>query len=191
MDPIDPEFGQASNLKIDNILEFLPSHLKEENSLIYVNELGNKKKFLAVSAIVNEEYSDGSGTYTAQQIDISLIEQDAPYPFTLALTGSAGYDGDIPGWSLHAFVYQFLTQEKTWLSLIFTESGEITTFGAAKYDGTITLLGREFNDVYSKVGADNEGQAYNSFSEIMINSDIGIVAFRDRENELWVFDSVE
>jgi len=129
--------------------------------------------------------------YTAQQIDISLIEQEALYPFTLALTGSAGYDGDTPGWSLHAFVYQFLTREKTWLSVIFNDAGEITPFGAVKYNSSITLLGKEFKDVHSKAGTDNEGQTYDSFSEIMINSDIGIVAFRDRKNELWVFDSVE
>jgi len=56
IDVSDSEITRPDSLSIDNIVTYLPSHLKQECYLIYVNHENNKKRFLAVNGVINEEY---------------------------------------------------------------------------------------------------------------------------------------
>ena len=56
------------------------------------------------------------------------------------------------------------------------------------FDSEIVLLRKTFRNVYGHSTTDLQ---YDQYSEVHINLDVGVVGFRDANNELWVFDGFE
>ncbi|MEL6866721.1 MAG: hypothetical protein AAFP19_20010, partial [Bacteroidota bacterium] len=71
--------------------------------------------------------------------------------------------------------------ERRWEWLMGINGEEITHWNFRK---TFEVLGRSFEDVIVKKST----QFPNAYSELDVNAAVGIVAFRDENNELWVFD---
>lgn len=79
---------------------------------------------------------------------------------------------------------------------IFTNFNDFTASISFNYEGSpflcefnenVDFLGKKFESVYSSIPL----EGVNKFSELHFSNSLGIIAFKDKDNILWVFDRFE
>ena len=179
----------VSHLDTKGIEAYLPQEiLKRESFVVYKKEEDGTEKHLRIYP--NNGVFEGSYNgkeYTSDVFQIRLIDE-SNINFLLEINGSALYNdkGEIEK-SLIALLMPGNQTGSSGVSLTFEENEPISGI-YERYEKSIVLLGKTFLDVYTG-GSSLTG--YEKFSEISINSNEGIVSFRDIENKLWVFDRFE
>jgi len=170
----------------DDVDRFLPREYYEGRNIVFVNEEGLEWVFMTQHKRSTEERTHHAHTFETEVIDVDLFDHKNS-GFQIKLSGSAYYYGEntfqnhltlgfkTPNspFTINNFVLRFI-------------DGEPEQSGFTNYRPTLTLLQRPFNGVY-RFRASNTF----SYSEININEDFGVIAFRDRFDFLWVFDRFE
>lgn len=179
-----PEDIENSILDINEIINFLPNDYKNESNLVFKNSLG-VEKILKVNYtfFLEQKQFKGKVNYQSEKISIKLIDPNDPL-FSIVIICSANYsepDGKSIVKGLTAFLMPFNSLGSTLATLTF-ENGIIIKEG--NFEKTLKIYSYEYKDVY----VNKSKESFNSYSELDINSDNGIVAFRDKINELWAFE---
>ncbi len=171
--------NELQTLKIDNIKNLLP--LSESNSKTKVGFYNEKGDEILFDFIIEEEIKEkkvGSESYFAEEISGSYINESIN-DYSLYFTGSGNYTSkNESNLFVSAGINQFVEEGVSALSL--DEEG--TPIFAIFYDN-IQLLDKEFEAVYSNRIDPNA----TSFSVIYYNATYGVIGFKDREDDLYVF----
>jgi hypothetical protein len=125
-------------------------------------------------------------SYTSDKLEISLYMAEN-LNFLIALIPSANYalqETIVRG--LGVIMMPGNLSGSIIGSIRFAENGKPIQGMLDDFRETLILQGKTFKDCF--VLKNNNATAY---SEIYINSDVGVVAFRDGVNKLWVFDRFE
>lgn len=183
-------FVVQSHIEIKELEDWLPkAYFNGEPKVVYVNESGQEKKLTVYMVRGEQERTYSNQNYTSDIFTIRLRD-DNDISFTLDIEGYAVY-GEKNDLQKSLFVFLMPGNENGSMSLPvqFDENGpKITMFDI--FNEEISFFGHTYNDVF-KGGAYTDELLFDSFSEVALNSEVGIVYFRDRVNDLWVFDRFE
>lgn len=169
---------KLQTLKIDNIKDFIPLSQSSKTKVGFYNEKGDEILFDFIMEEEIKEKKLGSESYFAEQISGSYINESIN-DYSLYFEGSGNYTKkNEHNLFVSSGINQFVEDGVTALSL--DENG--TPIFAIFYDN-IQLLDKEFEAVYSN----RIDPSATSFSVIYYNSIYGVIGFKDRENDLYVF----
>lgn len=177
---------QGTYLKADGANKFLPTAYKAQKKVLYKNQTGETKllsiRFLADAV----EYTWGGQTYLSDRIDVALYDETDAY-FVIRVLGGANYSQN--NQVVHSVAFDLMPGSEFWLlaSVLLDENGkrsEPLFFGT--FLAEVELNSRKFKECFF---SENKGK--DAFSELYVNSTEGVVAFRDKNNELFVFDKFE
>lgn len=171
---------------VDN---FFPDEYKTGSKAVFVN---SSRKSLTLSISYLDEVSE----QTIGTTGLMFLQDN----FFVNLTTDTGKVGILVNGS--AFVNSDLSEIRPFVSYLMRsgtsisnsslqmearlETNQVVTTCDGNFDVSKSILGREFFNVYGAVCAENQ-----SFSELYVNEEFGIVGFKDDENELWAFDKFE
>jgi len=171
-------------VKYEQILSTINLDLFKKNSkVIFKNELGSEK-------ILEINFSDSSQKQSVNGKEITLPKVAVNY-----------YESADTKYALYFYVATNITKNGTSQNANFSSSifTNLIKFKPAVgfdhlgdpffciYNQNKLLLGKTFESVYSSFPSDE----YMIFSELHYSKSLGIVGFRDENNELWVFDRFE
>lgn len=174
---------------IDEVKNFLPEEYFSETSIVYTNN--NEELILFVDPIESKHdlsYSDGS-THESETFEIILYNPE-DINFQIVITASPNLpDGNTSKATLNNVLMPFNESGSSWNTIRFENEEAIISFGD-DFHSTLELSDRIFTDVYKRriFPSPNNPNQEVVYSELDINSNEGVVAFRDANNELWVFD---
>ncbi len=193
----DPKEESPTNnepLQTLEIDETIYSHIplqefKTSASIVFVNGANNSKK-------LNINYEEGYKTqiwnasepYEAQFISITLIEQGNSREYNIDIDLQASYRAfNRNEWQTSlsvALVNEVNSGLIPWVTAIL--DGKMLN---PKSDmNEITIHNRGFNDVYL---SSLLTRGVSSYGELYYNKDVGVVAFMDKNNEVWRFERFE
>jgi hypothetical protein len=170
--------NELQTLKVDNIKDLLPLVSSDSKTkTVFYNDKGDEIIFDFILQEEIKEKKDGSIAYDAEEISGSYINE-AINDYSLYFVGGGNYYKKEPVLFVTAGINQFEKPAVTNISIL--ESGQ--PFIAVYYE-TKLLLDKEFKAVYSNFINDE----FDAFSEIYYNAEYGIIGFKDREDDLYVF----
>ncbi len=174
-------------LKIDEVKNYLPESYFQEATLIYVNSEGTEKELHIAAEEDKVQRTHNNINYTTDHFEITLFDPNN-LNLQISLIGSTNIaSDDIIVTTLFAWLMPFNQSGHTQVQIYFDNNlPKVELFDS--FNETITLIDKEFNDVYVVIGKNNLQEAYESYSELSINSEFGVVAFKDENNDLWRFD---
>jgi hypothetical protein len=172
-------------LEPEAIMENVPQeYLQDSVFIIFKNADGEEKRikhvaetFLDTNGIVNGD------PYTEKKLSGEFSDPEN-IEFTASWIATVVYNED------------YSLQELLIYSFMFDYAGKIVAGNIAYinrepsheniWDDSIELLGRTFSGYRQCINEERPG-----YSEMIFNNQYGLIAFRDREEELWVFDRFE
>ena len=173
---------EGTHLDIEAVKAYIPEELKAQKECVYMNELGDMK---TLKVRYREQVTPrvlGGQTYKSDELEITLYDESDPL-FQIAMIGSTNYKQDYTVTIGITVMLMPANPQGSILSGIrFDEDGKPIVTMFDDFSPSITLNGKSFNDCFLLTGTNPE-----AYSEIYINSEVGVVAFRDADNELFVF----
>lgn len=178
-----------SHLEINAVKSFLPASYFQGAKFIFKDLSGNEKEIHSVSTETTRELTEGEFTYMADNFNVLLFDP-ADEIFKIVITGNANYSSNgSPVRYLVAMLMPFNASGNTPGTIDFEEEGPIIS-QTVDFRSSIELNNKVYNNVFMNFGM-NGLDRYDSYSELDINSELGVVAFRDENNELWNLDRIE
>lgn len=186
-DSITPEtptnFIEGTHLDIEAVKAYIPEELKAQKECVYMDESGNIKSLkVRYREQVTPRVLAGQ-SYKSDELEITLYDESDPY-FQIALLGVTNYNPS--DYSVIVDLTVMLVPANPQGSILsgirFDKDGKPIVTMFDDFHSTITLNGKSFNDCFLLTGTNPE-----AYSEIYINSEVGVVAFRDADNALFVF----
>ncbi len=175
--------NELEKFTIESLEKFLP--LAESNSktkAVFYNAAGEEIIFDFIFEKELKEKRTTEKTYFAEEISGSYINESIN-DYSIYFQGGGNYVTiDANTQEFRSFVSAGINQfvEPAVTKLTFDETG--TPFIAIYYD-TKQLLDKEFKAVYSNFIADE----FTAFSEVYYNATYGVIGFKDRKDDLYVF----
>lgn len=177
-------------LSITAVKDYLPSSYFNQPNLIYINELGEEWK---LSTNLNESITDrihNQISYKTEQFRITLFDPENNF-FQIVLVGSTNLSNSGNTiLTLSGTLMPFNPTGSTWATIRFENEQPIVSLGD-NFKEEYWANGRQYKNTYINIGRNNEQDQHSAYSELNINSEQGVVAFRDENNDLWVFDRIE
>ena len=170
--------------RIDAVKNYLPNSYSEERDVVYVNSDGDEKILNVTYKEDLIENQNSDFTYTIEQIEIILYDPNSD--FQIKLIGSSNFDheGSLVV-SLNGFLMPFNIGGSTFGNIKFeNQEPVITIFN--NYHDNINLNQVSFENVFQFIGQEGD-IPYESYSELDINKEYGVIGFRDENNQLWNF----
>jgi hypothetical protein len=181
--------SDTSIVSVSPIRNFIPAPYFNGNTLVFINSNGDSKRLLTSSSESVVEQALDDMPFKSEILQINFIDPDDS-DFNLIMTGSGRPIGADQFLNLVTTLMPSNPSGSTFNTIIFKNGSPIVDVND-DFHTTLMLLGHEFKDVYASQGLNLSQEKYEAFSELYINSEVGIVGFRDRDNELWVLDSIE
>lgn len=171
---------EGSHLNIDGIKSYLPQALKNERTAVFIDEENNIKTLQTAYEEYTGDAEVNGLNYTYDQAEVTYFSEELP-DFQIVLIPSANYSASYE-------IFKYLTilligenQEAASGSIFFDDHGP-TDSPFNNYQASVNLGGQTFEHAYLI-----SNSSASSYSEIYMNQEIGIVAFRGSNNELFVF----
>jgi hypothetical protein len=176
----------GTHLKIDDIKAYLPSAFASEKKIVYTDAQNNKTTLYSSYEEHTVENQYQGQAYLSDKLEVSLYLPDDK-EFLIEIVPSASYieNGDVVR-SLSTIFMPGNSSGSIIGSIRFDDNGAPISSLLDEFHEEINLNNKKFNDCF--VFRNTTATAY---SEIYINSDVGVAAFRDKENTLWVFERFE
>jgi len=173
--------NELETLKIENLKKLLPlANSNSKTKVVFYNAQGNEIIFDFTLEEELKEKKVESKSYFAEKIAGNYINESIN-DYSLYFLGTGNYSNQVDGKStlfVSAGITQFVEQAVTSLSIDDTGTPMIAVY----YD-TKQLLDKEFEAVYSNFIVDE----FTAFSELYYNASFGIIGFKDRADDLYVF----
>ena len=177
---------EGSVLTIEEIKTFLPSSYKNESNIVFINAAGALKTLSVNYVEGTSEGTHENSTYTSEKLAVILFDPDNT-TFQIKMNSSAnyGHSGTVVK-GLNTFLMP--NHPNMNFVRVSFENGQPTISLLDKFEETVSLLNKDFSDVYVNHERHPPAEA---FSDLMVNSEFGVIAFSDENGELWVFDRFE
>lgn len=176
------------HLTIDNIKEYLPIEYFVDNEIIFINHLGEELAVKIHPSESTQEKSFNGTNFNADEFEIAMYIEDQA-EFRLYLVADVDYNETGLSRALTGLLMPTNEGGSTLASLKFEEkSTPMINAWLNNYYEIISLNGKPFSDVFVFRGMHDGNQLFDAYSELDLNSEVGVVAFRDHDNVLWVFD---
>lgn len=175
---------EGTHLNIDVIKSYLPEALTSERSIRYISEAGETKELKAHYLEKETPRTLDGFSYSNDGFELTLYDESDP-KFQAVLLGSANYNttGD---YALIKSLTVILMPANPTGGILDGIRFDDNGFKIMPYDDfhtTLVLNDKEFKDCF--IMKDEHSSEY---SEIYLNSEVGIVAFRGKDNVLFVFE---
>ncbi len=172
----------GTHLDIDVVKAYIPEELKAQKECVYVDESGNMRTLkVSYREQITPRVLNGQA-YESDELEVTLYDESDPL-FQIVMVGSANYKQDFSvAISLTVMLMPANPQGSILSAIRFDENGEPVVTVFDDFHTVITLGGKSFNDCFLLTGTNPD-----SYSEIYVNSEVGVVAFRDANNALFVF----
>lgn len=185
-DTIDTNgFEPGMVLEPGAIMENIPQeYLQDSVFIIFKNAEGEEKRIKHVAATILDDKGMVNGEpYTIKKISGEYTDPENIefYAFWLA---DALYNEDYSLQELLRYSYLGDYAGKVVYSTISYINNTPTPGNV--WNDSIELLGRTFTEYQQIINEERPG-----YSEIIVNRKYGLIAFRDRDDKLWVFDRFE
>jgi hypothetical protein len=177
----------GSHLTIEGPRKYIPFQFSTKQSVCFTSENGKSKCLQLIYSDKAIEKQNESLKYSAEQIDIFLMDS-VDTDFIILLTGGTNYWGIDQQKSIFIGCDLIHPKKCTWLySFQVDKRGKPISDFITKIEPSKTLNGKTFSQCITI----KNYQCSDKYSELIVNSDVGVVAFRDKYNELFVFDKFE
>lgn len=187
-----PASIEGSHIDIAEVKNYLPQAYFQSAKLIYKNAEGQEVRLNSIPTEGTSQRILDGFNYTSEGFDIQLYTDVGVEPvIKIVVAGGAAYlnDGRTISKTLDAILMPANTAGNTWAIVEFKDGKPaVTVFDDFREE--VSLLDKSFKDVFMTRGM-NGNVIIDAYSELDVNSEVGIVAFRDLANELWVFDRFE
>ncbi len=175
-----------SHLNIDEVKDFLPSAYKNGSILVYKNE-NNEEWLLSTNYFEAIEERQFEGVmYKNDAFQASIFDSE-DHSFQISISGQANYSK--PYEVVKSISFDLMPLNPTGTVGVFVRFTDgqpiVNTF--SNFHEKLTLNNKVFDAVY--VG-NSRLNGFEKYSEIYVNKNEGVVAFRDKNNDLWVFDRI-
>ena len=182
---ITPQYTlkEGAYINIDEVKKLVPEAYKKQKKIVYSNSKGQ----LMTIGIKYEENdkrpSQYNGiNYTYDQFYITLYSE-ADQNLLIQFSGGANFADDtvvVKGLTIIIMPYMIS-------GIDIDRNGEPDKgFGLAEYAANKTLNGKNFKEVFT-----SKNEVEKAYSEVCYNKEFGLVAFRDKNGELFVFERFE
>lgn len=173
----------GSHIEISELSNFLPSAIRSGNNVNFRSPADAQLTLMTDYRESVDEQTLGEDSFTSDRFLVSMTE-GASGDYIINLVGSATSD------------------TKSFNVLLIPANGTDPVRGAIPFDhitgtsigqpsqgeffSSLDLGGMAFTDVFKF-----NREISSSFSELYINEEVGVVAFRDGDNTLWIFNGFE
>jgi hypothetical protein len=180
----------STHISIDELVAYLPESLRKKNTVLYKNEDGAEMWLQTEYTKFTQARTEYDLTYTHDNFKVQFRKDEDPN-FYMDMHGYGLFTGDkkvqkVVGAQI--LPPAILASSSGSVSVLIRFETNSTTPMVTIYDNfeeSLILQNKVFKNVYTAVNSYNPNNAY---SEIKINSNEGIVAFRDKNDVLWVFE---
>jgi hypothetical protein len=184
---------EGSHLTIGELRDYIPNNYFEEKSMVFFNESGEEWKLYSSAIESTKDRVHEGENYKIDKFEITLFDPDN-LSFRIMIVGSTNYATDQEGEvaiakGINGMLMPFNESGNTWARISFRNGKPTMDFGE-DFRESVTLNEKEFNEVFITIGKKGF-EPHDAYSELDINSEFGVVAFRDENNDLWVFDRFE
>jgi len=186
----DSQNIEGNHLCISSIMEYLPDAYKNERTLVYKNQAGEIRKLhIAFEEHLTEQTYERQ-LYTTDSFE-GTIYDPAMADFSIVLTGSANFDHGENNSVVKALsvILMPFNESGSLFACIYFEDGQPYIPPITSEDffrESIELHSQTFQNIFYTTT-----HQYEVYDELYFNSDVGVVAFRDGEDVLWVFERFE
>ena len=168
----------------------MPSNYLVESEIVYTNS-SNQELILLTDPVESEvDILHEGNTYKGENLKVTLYNPDDP-DFLIVLSGNPNTPlGNSPP------IVNIKRATLVVLLMPFSETG--STFNAIRFENGKPVASelddfrsvfernsKDFQDVFVITGMNPQGEV---MTELAVNSNEGVVSFRDSNNVLWVFD---
>ncbi|MBK9109238.1 MAG: hypothetical protein IPM92_12960 [Saprospiraceae bacterium] len=173
----------GAHIKTEDILNYIPKGLRENNNYVYFkNNAGEEKKLLIKYANNVVELVKDNEKYTTDQGIIKIYDETNNIAISeIIVLGSFNADGKII--KTLKITLMPLGALGSCFILIKFSNGEVDFTSPNGYSGSVTFNGNTFHNVFIGNSVHQSG-----FNEISYNKTEGIVSFKDQNSDYWVFD---
>lgn len=181
--------SNLQHYKIDYVKSYLPSNYFKESNLIYKNSLGEEIIMRTQSKESSSDRIHNGIDYKTDEFNITMYNQQSA-DITIVLSGNVNLStqGNVVA-TLGGVLMPFNSSGTTWSTIRFEDNKPAISLGD-DFRETYNVMDTEFINTYVTIGK-NGNEQHSAYSELNINAEQGVVAFRDENNDLWVFDRFE
>ena len=183
---VDDNLITLEPIHLDDIKKLIPSSLLSDSKVSYKNVNGEEKTLSVFFDSIIREVSVNDIKYMQERFSIAF-QDSSDLTFRMDLSGNGVYTNEF---AVEKTISAFLMPGHSASSSITidTRNGKIVINEHVDHRDAITLNMTTFTNVFIGKNDFNETGRYD---EIMLNLEVGIVAFKDGNKKLWVFDRFE
>jgi hypothetical protein len=174
---------EGININIDDVKKLVPENYKKEKKIVYGNSKGNLMTLGVKYVELNKSPSVYNGiNYTHDEFYFHLYSE-TDKNLSIQFNGGANFAGDtILVKSMIILISPYLLT-----SIQLDRNGEpAKQFIFGQFSESIVLNGKIFKNVFS-----DQNEQEKSYSQVCYNSEFGLIAFKDKNGELFVFERFE
>ena len=174
----------AAHISTTDIVEYLPEEYLQNRKAMYKDRAGNEKLLNSAFIESKEERTEFGRTYSHDRFLVRLFdESDTDFMIEVDGYGLYTQSGEVQK-VIGAILMPMNPTGSSSVSVLFEDGQPIVT----QFDDfreTVSFFGKSFEKVYLSISTFS---VHDSFSEIHFNFTEGVVAFRDKNDEMWIFD---
>lgn len=174
---------EGAYINIDEVKKLIPDAYKKQKKIVYSNNKGQLMT-IKVKYEENDKRPDQYNgiNYTYDQFYITLYSE-TDQGLSIQFSGGANFAGDtIVAKGLTIIVMPYIIS-----GIDMDRNGEPDKkLSLSEYAANRTLNGKNFKDVFT-----SKNEVEKAYSEVCYNKEFGLVAFRDKNGELFVFERFE
>lgn len=178
------EIIEGSHIETTDIANYLPENYKMDKSYVYFkNSAGDERKlFIRYGNPTASSSFNNSEKFTFEQQNVALFDLEANER-VVQIFGDAGYDQNRRIVKLINCALTPLNPSGSCFLFINLKNGEVDFSHPNAYNKEKKYLDKSFKDVFVGISVQ-----YKSYNEIAYNRYQGVVAYKDKNAEYWVFD---
>jgi hypothetical protein len=177
----------GSHLTIEGPRKYIPFQYSTKQNICFTAENGESKCLRISYSDKTVEKQNESLQYSAEQIYIFLVDS-VDTEVTILFSGGTNYWGVDQKKSIYVGCDLLNSDKCTWpFAFQVDKKGNPISDAFTKIEPTKTLNGKVFQECITI----KNFRCSDQYSEMVVNSEFGVVAFRDKNNELFVFDKFE
>ena len=181
--------SEVEHYRIDYIKSYLPGGYFDGSKLIYKNLNGEDLIMDTRHEESSIDRTHNGMNYKTDGFNIIMYNQQNTN-MSIVLSGNVNLsaEGNVVA-TLGGVLMPSNQSGSTWSTIRFQDGQPAISLGD-DFRELYSVHGMQFANTYIKIGK-NGNEQHSSYSELNINSEQGVVAFRDENNDLWVFDRIE
>lgn len=178
---------EGTHINIDSLKSYIPLLLHIVGTKMIYKNLKGETRTLKIKYYkeFTQDYTSELFNYKSDVFTLEMIDDLSPNNLKISIHGSGNYNGTQLALGIFAILMPF-NESGSMSGTILFKDGEPQVSPFDIFYSKLNLLGNSYNNVYVFTASNVK-----VYSELDINSEVGVVAFRDENNELWVFDKFE